>query len=147
MLLTLLALAAFNDPVTIFTGVEIGDSPQEVARVMSGTLSDISGKPGSQMYFGQDGHVLFCNGRAVSIQRKVGRDLHAYTDSVQDKTADLGEPTMTAHHYRSAAGEISTLSAEWDIGENIVYSFGVIATAAGPIEVNEQLAVTGFPCQ
>jgi hypothetical protein len=147
MLLTLFALAALNDPVTIFTGVQIGDSPEEVARVLSGQLTDISGKPGSQMYFGQDGHVLFCNGRAVSIQRKVGRDLHAYTDSVQDKTAELGEPTMNARHYRTASGEISTLGAEWEIGENVVYSFGVIVTANGPIEVNEQLAVTGFPCQ
>lgn len=146
-MLTVLAMLALVDPVTIFTGVEIGDSPQEVARVMSGTLSDISGKPGSQIYLGQDGHVLFCNGRAVSIQRKIGRDLHAYTDSVQDKTAELGEPTMNARHYRTASGEISTLGAEWEIGENVFYSFGAMVTANGPVEVTEQLAVTGFPCE
>lgn len=146
-MLTVLAMLALVDPVTIFTGVEIGDSPQEVARVMSGTLSDISGKPGSQIYLGQDGHVQFCNGRAVSIQRKIGRDLHAYTDSVQDKTNEIGEPTMTARHYRTASGEVSTLGAQWEIGENVVYSFGAMVTANGPVEVTEQLAVTGFPCE
>lgn len=146
-MLAMLALIALADPVTIFPGIQIGDTPQEVARIIDGQLIDMRGQPGSQLYNGREGHVLFCDGKAVSIQKRIGRDLHAYTDSVQDRTADYGEPTMDARHYRTPSAEISTIGAEWEIGENIHYSLGVLVNGDGLIEVTEQLAVTGYGCE
>lgn len=146
-MIALITLIALADPVTIFPGIQIGDTPQEVARIIDGRLIDMRGQPGAQLYNSPSGHVLFCKGQAVSIQKKIGDDLHAYTDSVQDRTAIYGAPIMTANHHRTSSGEVSILGAEWEIGENVQYELGVIVTEDGPISVTEQLAVTGYDCE
>lgn len=99
----------------VIPGIEIGQAKAEAIATFGGCGAvPITGQPGVEIATRPDGHVTFCNGRITSIQRKIGTNLHAFTDMVGDLTRDHGEPIYITGHYRASTGEISTLDARWD---------------------------------
>jgi hypothetical protein len=146
MLATLLAVMALADPVTIISGVHIGDSPESVQRIVPGQLIDIVGSNGLQMIHENDRTVTFCNRRVVAAQVIIGRNLHDFTDSVQDETANMGDPWIVARHHRTASGQISTINAEWEMPGGRIYSYKLIQTENGPIDVAKSLAMETHGC-
>ena len=141
---TVLMLA---DPVTIFTGVNLGDNEASVQAIFpSARIVDVVGKPGLRFLTTRDGTVAFCYGNVSSVQRKIGSDIHAYTDSVQDRIPRYADPMTLTAHYRTSFGETSTVESVWSFSENREYKLGLIVTEDGPVDVTETFLVNDRRC-
>ena len=81
----------------------------------------------------------------TSVSRKIGSDLHAFTDTVEDQITRLADPIMIPRHIRTADGEISTLGAEWSFSENRVYIISMLYTN-GQMDVTESFTQLGGGC-
>ena len=130
----------------IIPGVRLGQTEAEAQAVFQGRRNEIrGGRPGSALIIRNGDHVGVCNGRVTSISRKVGSDLHAFTDMVEDQIGQLGDPIMIPRHIRTGDGEISTLGAEWSFSGNRVYIVSMLYTA-GQMDVTESISQVGGDC-
>lgn len=130
----------------IIPGVRLGQTEAEAQAVFQGRRSEIrGGRPGSVIIIRGGDHLAICNGRVTSVSRKIGSDLHAFTDTVEDQITRLADPIMIPRHIRTADGEISTLGAEWSFSENRVYKISMLYTN-GQMDVTESFTQLGGEC-
>lgn len=112
-------LAVFASPATAqsVAGIRFGDTLESVQSRYSGSYAPIEGRPGASFITRADGHIWFCNERVTSMQERVGRDLHVFTDLVVELTARHGDPDWLARNVQTVSGEISTLEAKWRLSD------------------------------
>ncbi len=146
---TTLALAMATPSLAqenIIPGIRLGQSEAEAQGIFRGVRNDIrGGRPGAAIIIRGGDHLALCNGRVTSISRKVGSDLHAFTDMVEDQIGQLGDPIMIPRHIRTGNGEISTLGAEWSFSDNRVYKISMLYTR-GEMDVTESMSQLGHEC-
>lgn len=140
-IITTAMLAAIAGPASaqVIPGIQIGQSQEEAVAIYGAEPVPIVGQPRLQLSFRDDGHVAFCDGVVISIQRKIGYDLHAFTDTVSDLITELGDPYYVPLHLRTADGEVSTFGARWDY-EARRYQIGMIYSS-GNLAVTETISL------
>ena len=130
----------------IIPGIRLGQSEAEAQAIFRGQRHEVRGSPpGSVLIIRGGDHIGICNGRVTSISRKVGSDLHAFTDMVEDQIGRLADPIFIPRHIRTADGEISTLGAEWSFSENRVYKISMLYSRGG-MDVTESMSQLGHEC-
>lgn len=126
----LIALLATPTAAQSVAGVRFGDALEEVRGNYGGNYAPIHGTPGASFLTRPDGFIWFCHERVTSMQERVGRDLHVFTDLVVENTVNYGEPEWLARNVQTTSGEISTLEAKWSM-DGYDLSIGYVYAGAG----------------
>lgn len=131
----------------IISGVYLGQDLAAAQTVFRGQATvTITGDQFNRQLVRRNGaHLLVCDGRVVSIQREIGHDLHAFADTAADKTALYGEPRINTVHHRTADGEISTVSVEWPLSGDQLYSVGMLYSGSF-LDVTESITQLNDGC-
>nr|WP_315025115.1 hypothetical protein [Brevundimonas diminuta] len=141
------SMLATTATAQVIPGIRIGQPKAEALTVFGGRASPVVGQAGLEIASRADGHVTFCNGSVSSIQRTIGHDLHAFTDTVNDIRREYGDPTYTPRHLRTSDGEVSTIDAQWDYSDDDRrYTIGMIYSGSN-LTVTETISLlTGERC-
>lgn len=96
-------------------GVRFGQTVAEVQAVVGNTAPvTITSSPGAQMIFLTSGYVAFCDGQAVAMQYNLGESVNDFAAEVEEETRRTGEPRFTVDNFRTAEGQMSTVTVRWD---------------------------------
>jgi len=126
-------------------GVRFGQSIAEVQAVVGNiTPTSISSSPGAQIIILDSGHIAFCDGAAVSMQYQLGESVNDFAAEVEEETIRTGEPTFATDHFRTAEGQMSTVTVRWDF-PNYKLEIGMLQTIRG-LSVTRTVTVRDMGC-
>ncbi len=126
-------------------GVRFGQTIADVQAIVGNIApTSISSSPGAQIIILDSGHIAFCDGRAVSMQYQLGESLNDFAAEVEEETMRTGEPAFATNHFRSAEGQMSTVTVRWDFPDYKL-EIGMLQTFRG-LTVTRTVTVRDLGC-
>lgn len=103
-------------------GVRIGMTGAQAQAVIGGRISDLRGRPGSEVLTTDRYTIGLCNGVVFETRAILGTSVHDFAAVAEEETTKRGDGVLSILNDRTAGGEISWIRLNWVDGAR---QFGV----------------------